>query len=99
MCSVSSGLTAAIFDHLRFSEIVERNVILKRSADIYSDSPGCFHRVSPPKESMKVFLENRRLLISIRVLAQSAIRLAWTVLCRSCTLRWPFEVTSHTFVG
>ncbi len=74
-------------------------MVLRRFAGIYSDSPGCFHRVSPPKESMKVFLKNRRLLMSIRVLAESAIRLAWTVLCRSCTLRWPFEVRSHTFVG
>ena len=29
---------------------------------------------------MKVFLENRRLFMSIRVLAESAIRLAWIVL-------------------
>jgi hypothetical protein len=34
---------------------------------------------------MNVFRENRRLLMSIRVLAQSAIRLAWIVLFRSCT--------------
>jgi len=32
-----------------------------------------FHRVPPPKESMKKLVENRRLLTSILVLAKSAI--------------------------
>jgi len=32
-----------------------------------------FHRVPPPKESMKKLVENRRLLMSILVLAKSAI--------------------------
>ena len=38
------------------------------------------HRIYPPKESMKVFLENRRLFMSIRVLAHSAIRLCVMVM-------------------
>jgi hypothetical protein len=40
----------------------------KLYASTNSDSPCCFHQLHPPKKSMKVFLENRRLLMSIRVL-------------------------------
>ena len=41
-----------------------------------SDSLCCFHRVPPPKESMKVFVENRRLLMSIAVLQTFTMVLA-----------------------
>ena len=41
-----------------------------------SDSPRCFHRVPPPKESMKVSVENRRLLMSIAVLQRFTMALA-----------------------
>ena len=56
---------------------------LTQSAEFYastnSDSRCYFHRVSPPKESMKAFLENRRLFMSIPVLMGLAILLATQV--------------------
>ena len=41
--------------------------------------PVRFHRIPPPKESMKYSWENRRLLMSILVLAQFAIVLGLQV--------------------
>jgi hypothetical protein len=94
------GLDGGHLSYLRFSGIVESNEARSNCfADTYSDSPGCIHRIYPPKESMNLFLENRRLFMSIRVLAHSAIRLAWIVLFRRCTQRWPFQVKPLTFVG
>jgi hypothetical protein len=59
---------------------------VKLYASTNSDSPRCFHQVPPPKKSMKVFLENRRLLMSILVLAQLTMLLALRPANLSCML-------------
>ena len=50
----------------------------------YDDSLCCFHRIPPPKKSMKVFAENRRLLMSILVLQKFTMVLALQLVNLSC---------------
>ena len=70
------------FDYLRSKRLGRAKPISTNS-----DSPRCFHRVPPPKESMKVFLENRRLLMSILVLEQFTMLLALHLGNLSCMLK------------
>jgi hypothetical protein len=61
------------FDHLRLQEIGELSQISEFHASTNSDSPRSLSSNPSPERIDEEFVENRRLLMSILVLAQFAI--------------------------